>query len=105
MMRRLLLALILITLPALQTKVPKGHASMLCVGAVEALMAAQEKSTPPGEWCQRPVAQMSKKAHPCECHKHDCLDNDPSHVSAHVDSACLNYCNVSACLCGHMDCP
>lgn len=77
-----------------------------CVGAVHAqLMAAQERKTPDGEWCQRPQPDMSKKAHACKCHEHDCSDPDPNHVSAHVDAECLNYCNVSGCRCGVHDCP
>lgn len=80
--------------------------AMPCMGALRAkVMAAQERSTPPGEWCQRPQPEMSKKAHSCACHQHDCSDPDPSHVSAHTDSACLNFCTTANCRCAVHDCP
>jgi len=80
-----------------------------CMGAVHAaaVLAAQapERKTPAGEWCQRQEPQMSRRAHACECHTHDCSDPDPAHVSAHTDAQCLNYCTVSQCRCGVQDCP
>jgi hypothetical protein len=79
-----------------------------CIGAIHSatLLAAQgpERKTPDGEWCQRPEKQMSQKAHACSCHKHDCSDPNPSHVSAHIDTQCLNYCTVSQCRCPVQDC-
>lgn len=79
-------------------------AQLAVVMATSAKLTAQERSTPPGEWCQRPTTRMSNKAHPCACHQHDCTDEDPDHLSAHTDSACLNYCNVKDCRCAVMDC-
>jgi hypothetical protein len=83
--------------------------SMPCMGALHAqaiaAQAAPERTTPLGEWCQRPVPQMSKKAHACTCHQHNCTDPDPSHVSAHTDPKCLNYCTQANCRCERMDCP
>ena len=77
-----------------------------CVGAMHAkMMAAQERQTPDGEWYQRPVPDMPKKAHACACHEHNCSDPDPDHVSAHTDSQCLNFCTVAKCSCERMDCP
>jgi hypothetical protein len=95
--------LVLAVLLASQLGLPGRGQAMLCMGAVHAA-AAQERSTPPGEWCQRPPVR-STKAHACACHQHDCTDPDPNHVSAHVDAACLNFCTVSQCQCAHMDCP
>lgn len=81
---------------------------VLCQGAQHAIVmaAAQgiERKTPDGEWCQRAPVQ-SQKAHACECHKHNCADPDPDHVSAHTDSQCLNYCTQAQCRCVAMDCP
>lgn len=80
---------------------------MLCIGALHAIVMAsgkQERATPKGEWCQRPEAGMPKEAHACGCHKQDCTDGDPNHVSAHTDAMCLNYCTVAQCACGTMDC-
>lgn len=83
--------------------------SPFCTGALHAqavaAQAAPERKTPPGEWCQRPLPQMSKKAHACACHQHDCTDPDPNHVSAHTDAKCLNYCTQAQCKCERMDCP
>jgi hypothetical protein len=80
--------------------------SMPCMGALHAqAVAAQERKTPDGEWCQRPLPEMSKKAHACACHQHDCSDPDPNHVSAHTDAKCLNYCTVANCRCERTDCP
>ncbi len=77
-----------------------------CVGALAAqITQAQERTLPPGEWCQRPAQRMDRKAHACTCHKHDCADEDPTHVSAHTDPQCLSYCTVTACRCLSMDCP
>jgi hypothetical protein len=77
-----------------------------CVGAMKAMaVMAQEQRTPPGEWCQRPAPDMSKKAHACACHQHSCSDPDPDHVSAHVDANCKNYCYVDGCRCERDDCP
>jgi hypothetical protein len=82
---------------------------MPCAGALHAaaVAAAQapERKTPDGEWCQRETPQMNAKAHACRCHQHDCEDPDPTHVSAHIDSHCLNYCTVSQCRCATQDCP
>lgn len=79
---------------------------MPCMGALHAqAITAQEHKTPDGEWCQRPLPQMSKKAHACACHQHDCTDPDPNHVSAHTDAKCLNYCTQAQCRCERTDCP
>ncbi len=74
-----------------------------CIGALHA--QAQERQTPPGEWCQRQARNMSKKAHACSCHQHSCTDEDPNHVSAHTDNKCLNYCHQHQCRCLQDDCP
>lgn len=88
---------------------PRPNSMMPCMGALHAqalaAQAAPERKTPPGEWCQRPLPEMSKKAHACACHQHDCTDPDPNHVSAHTDSKCLNYCTQSQCRCERTDCP
>lgn len=78
-----------------------NHAAMMAVAA-----KAQERSTPPGEWCQRPTTRMPAKAHACECHKHDCTadPSDPNNLSAHTDAKCLNYCTTENCACQVMDC-
>jgi hypothetical protein len=75
---------------------------LLALGA----LAAQnpERHTPPGEWCQRPPI-TSKKAHECHCAEHNCADPEPTHVSAHVDPSCSNYCHIHECLCAKQDCP
>lgn len=105
-MRRWIFAVLLVTVstPGLE----KGM-GMMCPGAALAVVHAtamklQERSTPDGEWCQRAAPRMPKEAHACECHKHDCTDPDPDHVSAHVDAKCLNYCTVAKCECAAMDC-
>lgn len=105
-MRAALLALLVtVSLSVGPTEVPE-----LCMGAqlailhATALKLSQERSTPEGEWCQRAEPQMPAKAHACDCHKHDCEDHDPSHVSAHLDPQCLNYCNTKSCACKHTDC-
>lgn len=69
-------------------------------------VAAQERSTPPGEWCQRPQRNMPAKAHACECHKHDCTKDpdDQNNLSAHTDAKCLNFCTTANCQCSVMDC-
>lgn len=83
---------------------------MLCMGAQLAIVHQTafklqgERHTPPGEWCQRPAPTMSKKAHPCDCHKHDCDDPDPNHLSAHTDPKCENFCNTKDCRCAVHDC-
>lgn len=76
----------------------------LCLGAQLAIVHAQERSTPPGEWCQRPEVPMPKGGHACACHKADCADPDPNKSPAHTDQACLNFCTVSQCECPEMDC-
>lgn len=81
----------------------------LCVGAQLAIVHAtaaklQERSTPDGEWCQRPETRMPKGAHACECHKASCTDKDPEHLPAHTDAQCLNFCSVEKCSCPEMDC-
>lgn len=86
-----------------------GPTPQFCLGAQQAqghamMIASQERSTPKGDWCQRPAPQMSKKAHPCSCHKADCADDDPNHLPAHTDAACLNFCNVKDCRCAVHDC-
>lgn len=97
---------VLVALLLGQVVEPPAGSALPCVGALHAkAMSAQEHKTPEGEWCQRPADRMSKKAHACACHQHNCLDPDPNHVSAHVDAKCLNYCTVSQCRCGVMDCP
>lgn len=107
-MRRVGWLIVLMTAVAWQG-VQRG-ASEMCLGAVHAVLHAQdmgspERSTPPGEWCQRPQPQMSKKAHACSCHQTDCQDDDPSHVPAHTDANCLNFCTTSQCRCPMHDCP
>lgn len=98
MLTRSLLALSVVLL-ALLGGFPVGSGS-LC-------LMAQERETKDGEWCQRTVPRMSKKAHACKCHAHDCAKDprDPQNLSAHTDSMCLNYCHTGKCLCGAMDCP
>ena len=82
-----------------------AHALLLQAQDDFGLPAVQvERKTPPGEWCQRPPVQ-SKKAHACACHQHNCNDADPNHLSAHVDSQCLNFCTTSQCRCSKDDCP
>lgn len=104
-MKTLVLVLVLGAL-AVMSPEPPALGSMPCMGAIHAkAMAAQERKTPEGEWCQRPDPQMGRKAHACACHQHDCSDPDPSHVSAHTDAQCLNFCTVSQCKCGVHDCP
>lgn len=90
---------------------PPPVIGMACEGANHAMLMAvagkgQERSTPPGEWCQRPTTRMSSKAHACDCHKHDCTkdDSDPDNLSAHTDANCLNYCTTANCRCAVMDC-
>jgi hypothetical protein len=101
----LVVLLVTVSTPGLE----KGL-GMMCPGAALAVVHAtafklsQERSTPPGEWCQRPEQRMPRGAHACDCHKHDCTDPDPDHVSAHTDPMCLNYCTTANCACAHMDC-
>lgn len=106
-MTRLWLALTIVVLAAHGLERPPPP--MLCMGAQLAIVLntaakLQERHTPPGEWCQRPAPTMSKKAHPCDCHKHDCEDPDPDHLSAHTDPKCDNYCNTKDCRCAVHDC-
>lgn len=99
---RSFLVVVLLLLPT-----PNINLDHPCAGAKLAMVSAmaQERSTPPGEWCQREVKPMPAKAHACACHEHDCSDPDPNHVSAHVDPECLNFCTTSRCFCERMDCP
>ncbi len=80
-----------------------GPTGMAYVGAQAVI--AQERHTPEGEWCQRPMAAMSKKAHACACHTASCTDPDPDHLPAHIDAMCLSYCRVTSCKCPKADCP
>lgn len=100
-----------ITVLLLLTGVPSMPMADHCEGALLAMAQEQgggntEKKTPPGEWCQRPPTR-TEKAHACACHKHDCNadPNDEANLSAHTDSACLNYCTTSQCRCAINDCP
>ena len=104
-MKPLLFALALVVVLSVGPSVPME----MCLGAQLAVVHAtavklQERKLPDGEWCQRPASRMSTKAHACSCHKHDCADDDPDHVSAHTDRACLSYCTVKDCRCAVMDC-
>lgn len=77
------------------------------VGSGSLCLIAQEKETKDGEWCQRAVPRMSKKAHACTCHQHACDKDprDPNNLSAHTDPMCLNFCHTGKCLCSAIDCP
>ena len=97
-------ALLLVQLPVFQKHV---SVSEMCAGAQVAVIkgaVTQERHTPDGEWCQRPTNPMPRKAHACKCHKHDCGDPDPHHLSAHTDPHCLNFCTVANCRCSEQDC-
>lgn len=104
-MKRLIVVLALLV-PAV------GPSLHLCVGAVAAQEGqfppgpSPERSTPKGEWCQRPPLR-SNKAHACGCHAHNCQADprDPNNHSAHTDPQCLNYCTVTQCQCPSQDCP
>lgn len=107
-MRMLLLAVVL---ASAATQAPiRDHGGARCMGAMAAMqiiVAAQEKETPPGTWCQRPVEKMRKEAVACACHAHNCDKDlsDPAYLSAHTDSQCENFCHTQKCECAAMDCP
>lgn len=107
-MRSLRLGLVILGLAVSQLPSPV-HTPMLCMGAlhavvVEAAAQSQERSVPDGEWCQRAPVR-SEKAHACDCHQTKCDDPDASHVPAHTDPKCLDYCAVDKCACPKQDCP
>lgn len=75
-------------------------------GTLCMMAMAQEQEVPDGHWCQRAERRMSKKAHACSCHQHDCKadQRDINNLSAHTDPKCLDYCHTGKCLCAAMDC-
>ena len=69
-----------------------------CAGALQALavLAAQERSLPPGHYCTPKPPKRSKVAHACNCHR---VDIDPSCEGPAHDPQCLVYCREEATQC------